>query len=354
MLLAACHPSADIAPVPTPVVAIAVHPDDYRSTTSLPGQVAARYHTPLSFRVGGNVVERLVRLGDRVKAGEIIARLDPTDLRHSVTAAQARFDAARHRLLYATQQLDRDRAQVRDNLIASTQFEQTEDAYATAAADRKAAQAQLTLAENQVHYAVLVAEGAGVVTSEDVDTGQNVIAGQAIYHLAWSGDIDVVCDAPERVLSELAPGRAGRVSLTALPSKSFAARVREVSPAADPQSLTYRVKLTLLAPTPDVRLGMTASIAFDATDDSPGRDLFTLPATALFHEGEAPAVWVLHTETDTLELRPVSVAQYAERTILIAGGLHDGDRVVLQGVHTLSVGQHVRAIAPLHLDDFTS
>jgi membrane fusion protein, multidrug efflux system len=178
------------------------------------------------------------------------------------------------------------------------------------------------------------------------------MAGQTIYHLAWSGDIDVVCDAPERVLSELAPGRAGQVSLTALPGKSFAARVREVSPAADPQSLTYRVKLTLIAPSPDVRLGMTARIAFEATDDSPGRDLFTLPATALFHEGEAPAVWVVHTGTDTLELRPVSVVQYAERTILIDGGLHDGDRVVLQGVHTLSVGQHVRAVAPLHLDDF--
>jgi multidrug efflux system membrane fusion protein len=139
-----------------------------------------------------------------------------------------------------------------------------------------------------------------------------------------------------------------------LPGKALTARVREVSPAADPQSRTYRVKLTLQAPDAAVRLGMTAEVAFVSSDETSGQPLFTLPVTALFHDGEQPAVWVVRPGADTLELRPVRVVRYDERTISIAEGLREGERVVLQGVHTVSAGEHVRTVAPLHPEDFAS
>ncbi len=86
-------------------------------------------------------------------------------------------------------------------------------------------------------------------------------AGQAVYNLAWSGDVDVVCDVPESALAAFAVGQSANVTLAALPGRKFTARVRELSPAADPQSRTYRARLTLEHPGPDVRLGMTADIA---------------------------------------------------------------------------------------------
>lgn len=320
----------------------------------MPGDIEARYSTPLSFRVAGKIIERDVRLGDTVKAGQVVARLDPADLQRSLANAQAQFDAAQHRLVYAKQQLDRDRAQANEKLIAPAQFEQTQDAYASAAAQRDSAQAQLALARNQLGYAALVADHAGVITAEQADTGQNVSAGQAVYGLAWSGELDVVCDAPESALAALTVGASADVTLSALPGKRFAARVREISPAADPQSRTYRVKLTLAAPDAQVRLGMTAQIAFASTPLLAGRDPFTLPATSLFHDGNSPAVWVVRAGTDTLELRRVSVGRYDERTFSVTQGLRDGDRVVYQGVHAVSAGEHVRAVRPLHPEDFAS
>lgn len=335
-------------------MAVAVHPDGRAPVASLPGQVQARYSTPLSFRVAGKIVERRVRLGDTVKPGQVLARLDPADMQKNVANAQAQFDAAQHRLVYAKQQLERDRAQAHENLIAPAQLEQTQDAYAAAAAQRDAAKAQLALTADQLRYATLAADHAGVITAENADTGQNVATGQAVYQLAWSGEIDVVCDAPERLLPSLSVGHTARVSLPALSGQTFAARVREVSPAADPQSRTYRIKLTLQAPTSAVRLGMTADVAFETPGDATAADPFTLPATALFHLGERPAVWVVRAGSDTLELRPVQVVRYDERTISVASGLHDGERVVLQGVHAVSAGEHVRAVAPLHPEDFAS
>jgi len=320
----------------------------------LPGDIEARYNTPLSFRVGGKIIERDVRLGDTVKAGQVLARLDPADLQKSLANAQAQLDSAQHRLVYAKQQLDRDSAQASEKLIAPAQLEQTQDAYASAAAQRDAAQAQVSLARNQLAYATLVADHAGVITAEQADTGQNVAAGQSVYALAWSGEVDVVCDAPESELAALHTGATAEVTLPALPGKHFTARVREIAPAADPQSRTYRVKLTLAAPDAQVRLGMTAQIAFAGTRAQGSGHPFTLPVTSLFHSGSGPAVWVVRAGTDTLELRPVAVGRYDERTFSVTQGLQDGDRVVYQGVHTVSAGEHVRVVPPLHPEDFAS
>ncbi len=320
----------------------------------LPAQVQARYSTPLSFRVGGKIVERRVRIGDTVKAGQTLAMLDPADLHNTLLNARAQLDAAEHRLAYAKQQLDRDRAQAQANLIAPAQLETTQDAYASAVAQRDSALAQMALAGDHLRYATLVADHDGVITSEDADTGQNVEPGQAVFHLDWSGDLDIVCDVAERDLRDLAVGRTAHVSLTALPGKVLDARVREVAAAADPQSRTWRVKLTLVAPGPDVRSGMTASISFDGAADTTADHAITLPATALFHRGEAPAVWVIRKGSDTLELRPVTVGRYDERTVTVTSGLAENERVVMQGVHTVSTGQHVRVVPPLHPEDFAS
>ncbi|MFM0690192.1 efflux RND transporter periplasmic adaptor subunit [Paraburkholderia strydomiana] len=359
--LNACSKKEAGAPEPRPVVAVAVHADGNTApVTSLPGEVQARYSTPLSFRVGGKIVERRVRLGDVVRNGQVVARLDPADAQKNAASAQAQLAAAEHSYKYAKQQLDRDQAQAKENLIAPAQLEQTTNAYASAAAQRDQAAQQAALSKDQLQYTTLVADHAGVITAEQADTGQNVSAGQAVYNLAWSGEVDVVCDVPESALAGLAVGQTANVTLGALPGRKFTARVRELSPAADPQSRTYRAKLTLDNPGPDVRLGMTADIALSAPAPSSAsgaqgqHGFIVLPATALFHDGTQPAVWVVRAADSMLELRRVTVARYNERTIVISQGLKDGEHVVLQGVHTVSAGEKVRAIAPLHPEDFAS
>jgi RND family efflux transporter MFP subunit len=352
--LAACQQQKAATPPPRPVVAVAVHPDGRPADASLACDIEARYTTPLSFRVAGKIVERTVRLGDTVKTGAVVARLDPADAEKNRANAQAQLDAAEHRFAFAKQQLERDNAQAKENLIAPAQLEQTQDNYASALAARDSARAQAALAADQLRYTTLTADHAGAITAEAADTGQNVTAGQTVYQLAWSGETDAVCEAPESALQALSAGRGAKVSLPALPGKAWTARVREVSPAADPQSRTYRVKLALERPDPGIRLGMTAEATFASADAAPGGLVFTLPATSLFHQGDAPAVWVVHPGNDTLELRRVHVARYDARTISVDAGLADGERVVLQGVHAVSAGEHVRAVAPLHPEDFAS
>src|SRR5581483_3865934 len=199
----------------------------------------------------------------------------------------------------------------------------------------------------------------GVITSENADTGQVVSAGQAVYGLAWSGDTDVTLDASASDLGRIAVGQSATVTFPALPGKRFDARVREIAPAADPQSRTYRVKLTLLHPGSAVLLGMTGDAVFGpppaasegagASAATAGTPRFTLPATAIFHKGGSPAVWVV-ANNSTLELRPVSVSVYTDHSTVVTQGLEDGETVVLAGVHTVYAGEHVQAARPLFDD----
>jgi membrane fusion protein, multidrug efflux system len=341
---------------PAAVVALPVHPDAGTGggvAIRYPVEVAARYSNPMSFRVPGKLVERKVRIGDAVKKGEVVARLDPVDAQKQAASARAALDAAEHRLVFAKQQLDRDTAQSAQNLIAANQLEQTQDAFTAAQAGRDQAAAQSTVARNNLEYNTLVVDHDGVITSENADTGQVVSAGQAVYGLAWTGDTDVTLDAAESDLGRIAVGQAANVTFPALPGRHFDAHVREITPTADPQSRTYRVKLTLAQPGQVVRLGMTGDatlapvVAPAGGESTPAAATFSLPATAMFHQGSRPAVWVINAGNSTLELRPVTVRSYSEHSTVVTGGLKDGESVVLAGVHTVYAGEKVTAVRPL-------
>jgi len=246
---------------------------------------------------------------DLVKQGQVIARLDPLDAQKQEASAKAALAAAQHRLAFAQQQLDRDKAQSEQNLIAANQLEQTQDAFTTALAARDQADAQWVVARNSLQIQHLDRRPRRcVITSENADTGQVVSAGQAVYGLAWTGDTDVILDSAESELGRISIGQAASVTFIALPNQQFAARVREIAPAADPQSRTYRVKLTMTEPAQAVRLGMTgdATLAPSASSDP---STYTVPATALFHKDSGPAVWVVEGSSSTLQLRPVKVGQ---------------------------------------------
>ena len=315
-----------------------------------PVEVASRYANSMSFRVPGKLVERSVKLGDTVRKGQVVARLDAVDARKQLAAAEAAFTAADHRQTFAKQQLDRDTAQIAQNLVARAQFEATQDAYSAARAAREQADAQLVIARNNLEYQTLIADHDGLITSENADTGQVVASGQPVFGLAWSGDVDLLLDAAAADVGGVSVGQAASVTFPALPGQHFEASVREVSPSADPQSRTYRVKLTLTEASPAIRLGMTGDAWLapsHSTSQVSAGQTFTVPATALFHRGKDPAVWVVRGDNSTLELRAVRVASYRERAVLVTGGLKDGDLVVQAGVHTVFEGEHVKPVKPL-------
>lgn len=349
ILLAGCSRKAPEADAAVPVIAQPVKAADGAVSDRFPGEVHARYETPLSFRVAGQLTARYVDPGERVKQGQALAQLDPADSARQLASAKAALEAAEHRLVFAIQQRDRDDAQFKQNLISQLQWQQTQDNYASALGGRDQAKQQYELAQNQSHYTTLMADHDGVITSRQAEVGQVLAAGQQVFGFAQSGEREVYVDVSESRVGDITIGQAATLSLPALPGRSFTARVREIAPAADATSRTYLVKLSVDHADGSLQLGMTADVALQGS--KPAGAAVTIPATALFHQGEHPAVWVVNPGDSTLNLRPVTVARYGERDVLVGEGLKAGERIVMQGVHTVTAGEKVTPIAPPHPED---
>jgi RND family efflux transporter MFP subunit len=338
--LAACGGREPAEPPPRPAPTVQVQPDAHAVVWTAPGVIAAPESTPLSFRQAGLVLRRHAGLGEAVRAGQVLAELDPAPWHQNLASAQARYEAARVARDVAERQWRRDRAQGSEGLIAQAQAEQTRGQWAQARAEFEQASQALAHARDQMTYTRLTAGHDGVIVAEQAAAGQNVAAGQPVYTLAWGDGLEVVVDLPERRVAGIELGQAAEVEPVARPDVRLTARVREIARAADPASLGFRVKLRLDAPDPALRLGMTATVRFRAPAVAEAR--YTLPATALFHQGDRPAVWVLDDQ-GALTLRAVEVAAYGTDTVTLAAGVEPGQIVLAQGVHTVSEGQRVEA-----------
>lgn len=330
LALAACDRSAPPAAQARLVVTqvVAEHPGDVGSNYA--GEVRPRVESPLSFRVGGKILERRVNVGDRVVAGQVLARLDPADVQLQWTQSEAQRELAES-------EAHRYRELRERNFVSQSAL----DAKETTA---RAARAQADLARNQTAYTTLTADGPGVISAISAEAGQVVGAGQSVMTLArlpgQPDDLEVAITVPESRMGDLRVGELVRVSLWANPDKPYGGRIREIAPMADLSSRTYGVRVTVQDPDATMRLGMTANVLRLRGERGPGRGLL-VPATALFQQGHQHALWVVDAN-NTLALRPVTVKAYREDGVVIDQGVTVGERIVVAGVHKLTPGEPVR------------
>jgi RND family efflux transporter MFP subunit len=340
-LLAACKPVEKPEPEPIrPVRVTTVESREGGETVSLTGQVEAREEVNLSFRVGGRMIERSVNVGDRVRAGQVVARLESDTPRNALRSARAELTAVRARLVEAQNNFERHRSLLDRGFITRAMFDQAEQAYRTARAQVDSVQAQVNIAETQLGYANLISDSSGTVTARRAEPGEVVAAGQPIVQLAREGGRDAVFDVPARVLQTAPANAEVVVVLSSDPKVRTTGRVREVAPQADPVTRTFKVRIGLNDPPAAMRLGstVTGSVHLGAGSG------IEIPASALTSANQRPAVWVLDPASNTVSLRNIEVLRYDLARVAVAEGLQPGDIVVTAGVQTLRPGQQVRLL----------
>ena len=301
---------------------------------SYSGEVRARIETTLGFRIGGKIVERRVDTGAAVKAGQVLARLDPADA--GLQSAQAEAQLA-----LATADLARYRDLRSKNFISASALDARETAF-------KAAEAQAALAKNQSSYTTLVADRSGVIGQVLAEPGQVVGAGQAVFRLVPDGEREIAIALPEGEVGAFKPGQAAEVTFWASQGaaiKPVAGRLRELSPVADPVTRTYAARVSLKDADPLLPLGMSATVRFPT--GAPGTKRLMVPLTAIFQQGNQAAVWIVGADA-TVKLQAVSVAEYRDGGAVVAAGLAGGEQIVAAGANLLTAGEKVR-VAPVVL-----
>jgi len=338
--LAACGRGEAPAEVPRPVLVVQPAGGPEAALSAYAGEVRARQESPLSFRIGGKLVKRNVDAGAKVRAGEVLAELDPDDQRLQAQAAQAQLAAAEAELKRVTADRARFEALARDQLVSRSALDGQTAAWRAADEQARAARAQLDVARNQAAYSQLRAPRDGVVTSRQAEAGQVVAAGQAIFTLAGDDGREVAIALPEARIREFAIGQPVFVELWSAPGRRLPGRIREIAAAADAQARTYAARVELEGDAAQaVELGQSARVYVPQNGE---RAALSVPLSALQRGADgASAVWVVDPATRTLKSRAVTLGTLGDTRVPVLSGLDAGDWVVAAGGHLLREGQEV-------------
>lgn len=321
-----------------PLVMVTQPTSSLSEQKSYAGEVQARQQTDLAFRVSGQVLQRYVDVGDRVRVGQVLATLDVKDAQLQLNAARAQLESAQSAAKVAEQELRRFQQLLPMNAVSRSQYDAMQNQYQAALASLKQAQSNYQVSQNQTRYNQLIADKSGVITARHIEVGQVVSAGQAAYQLAIAGEREVVIGIPEQAIDTIRLGQAAWVTLWSKPEQRFAATVREISPAAD-SSRTFSVKVALKAASQDIQLGQSARVFFTTLQSN----VISVPLSSVSASEQQAFVWVVGPDAHIHKV-PVTLGAYGRDTVPVLSGLNADDYVVVGGVHLLRENQKIRPI----------
>jgi multidrug efflux system membrane fusion protein len=339
LVLASCtEEKAETTPEIRPVKIVEIARATNVRSLEFSGSVKSRTEMNLGFRIACKVTERLVDIGDRVRPGDVLSRVDPTDYKLAVDSAAANLAAADKAVQTAKLVVDRANALYKKDAVPKAQVEQAQLAYDQAVSSRIAAASSLEQAKNQLGYAELKSDRDGIVTAISADRGQVVAAGTPVVTVVAEDEKEVQIAVPENDIADFKPGKAVKARFWSDDTLELDGMVREVSGSADPQSRTFSVRVSL-PNDPRVLIGMTATVQADAAG---GLDTITVPLSALAEKDGAKIVWTVDRKAATVHARPVEVADFTDDGVGVIKGLAPGDLVVSAGTQFMTENLKVK------------
>ncbi|MBX8611307.1 efflux RND transporter periplasmic adaptor subunit [Pseudomonas cichorii] len=332
----ACSAGTPAEKAPVRVAVQQVTSSDVTTSVVLTGDIQARKVTDQAFRVSGKLVQRFVDVGDRVRANQVLARLDPREQKTDLESANAELAARESRLRLAQNNYQRQQTLLPKGYTNLSEYQQALSALESARGDLASLKARQANARDQVGYTELIAVADGVITARHAEEGQVVQAATPIFSLAHDGEREAVFAAYESLLSSDQPGGAVLIRTLGMPDIEVPGKIREITPIVSASSGTLRVRVSL----PDTSATLALGTVVSAQLLTRSQRAFTLPWSALSRTQGQPAVWLLD-DTSRVRLAKVQVMGYEQGQVVIASGLSDGDKVISKGAQFLYPGQKV-------------
>ncbi|MEH2487455.1 RND family efflux transporter MFP subunit [Bradyrhizobium sp. AZCC 2230] len=310
------------------------------SPLTFSGRIEAEDEVNVAFRISGRLLNNDTRIGDRVKAGQVLARLESQNELNALRQAQASLAAAQGQLTQARNHFDRQETLLAQGWTTRVNYDAATQAQQTARSQVDAAEAALSAAHDLVGFTELRADAPGVITATGPGAGEVVQAGQMIARIARQDGRDAVFDVPSQLVRSASADPEVEVSLADDPTIMAKGRIREVAAQASAVTRTFEVRVGLTDPPPAMRLGATV-VGRVSTSAGP---MIDIPASALTRINQRPAVWIVDPTASTVSVRNVDVLRFDEAQAVISQGLDTGEVVVTAGVQALHPGQKVRVL----------
>ncbi len=328
--------SRTAAPLPVEFVAVARRPLTF--DMALTGTIAARDSIALSFPQGGKIIQVLVDAGDRVREGQVLARLDPVQQQQALAAAQASLGAALASLEQAQQAATRSDEMLRRGVGTAAARDNARRALSAAEGEAERARIAVDQASRAREDTELTAPQAAVVTVRSGEPGQIVGPAQDVLQVAALTGLEAVFQAPDGPDLDAAMGAAVMLHPLDRPGTTLTATVSEIAPLVDPATGAVTVRATIPGPTDTSLLGA----AVRGSVRLPVGTGIVVPWTALTVTGDQPAVWRVGPD-GRATLTPVTVERFQTEVVILQSGVEPGDTVVGEGSQMMFPGRRVTA-----------
>ena len=348
LLAGGCGPAEPEAQPPRRVFAMHIADASGLAERSFPGRARAGQEVNRSFRVSGPLIELPVSVGDEVKQGDLLARIDPQDYATTLATLEGQLERERANATRARADLRRIENVFREDpgATSETAVDRVRQLSASAGAAVRSLEASVQNARDQLSYTSLDAPFDGVVVETFVENFETVLARQPILRLLDPTSIEMVVQVPENLISLAPYVETITVRFDALPGVDVPAEIKEIGREATQATRTYPVTLVMEQPEgTEILPGMAGSAEIKSRP--PGETALVgieVPMSAVFTEEDPDKsyVWVIEPDSNTLSRREVTLGQLSQYGVLVENGLEPGDTVVTKGVHTLSEGEEVQ------------
>ena len=305
-------------------------------TNTFSGVVSAKFEPSLSFRVAGKIIARYVDIGNTVKKGQLLAKLDPSDYQLSEGSSTSQLASAKANYVQQKANLDRYTELLKQNFVSQASFDSQKSAFENAKAQYEQATNQLQNSRNQVGYTELKAPSDGVISSISMDAGQVVSAGQIVATMAVSGDKEVEIELPESLVNNYYVGESAIIKLWAS-DKLYHGKIRVINQANNQQTRTFTARISIFDADNSIKYGMSADVTMQTKENTFSTQL---PLSSIYAKDGKNYVWVLGSN-HIVNLIEVKIIRTDGNIVMVNGDLQSGMNIVAVGVNFLHSGERV-------------
>ncbi|MDY8137958.1 efflux RND transporter periplasmic adaptor subunit [Aquimarina sp. 2201CG5-10] len=298
----------------------------------------------LSFRNNGIITEFDIKLGQNVKKGQLLARLDNVQSRLNYESAVSSKNSAESQMNTAKLSLNRVRSLFEKGTASLSDFEAAKNSYKTAQESYESSKRSVAIQEEQIRYGYLYAPEDGVIAAINAEIDENVTSGQNIATLNAGTDMEITLGIPESVINGVKEGMEVEVNFTSIQNKKFKAKVTEVSPAVDSNTATYPVRVTVINPSSEIKSGMATNVTFDFGNQDINTKILVVPTNAVGEDSSGRFVFLIEGDTDIAKVKKqqVTVGNLTGEGFEVISGLSIGQKIATAGLQTLLDGQEVK------------
>lgn len=305
----------------------------------VPAEIKPWIEAPIYARANGYLRHRLVDIGDRVEAGQLLAEIDTPELDQELDRARGLLAQAEAALDLSRMTSTRWAGLSKTKTVSDQENEEKQADFRLKTAAAESAQAEVRRLEKLKSFTSVTAPFAGTITVRNIDSGDLIVAagGKELLHLAQTEKLRVFAQVPQTIARSILPGQAAQMTIPELPGRVFPAKVVRTAGVIAADSRTLLVELNVDNPKQEILAGGYAQVRFTGASMA---SALTLPANAVLFRAEGPQIGVVKDDS-TVELRTVKLGRDFGQTIEILAGVDSKDRVMVNPSDSLANGAAV-------------